>query len=149
MGSLGFAFVLGAATAFMVGGLAMAAGSRSGQVTTRGRRKVRGERAFVLAVQLQIAEESTARLLIADWRQAADYCLVNEPFLFHYEFAQSDKDPLRYLVYERYRCKSDYLGAHKQSSAFAEFRPKLKLLQDSGAVTVSGDSWDGLGVGFV
>jgi len=36
---------------------------------------------------------------------------------------------LRYLIYERYRSKDDYLGAHKQSQAFAAFRPKMKALQ--------------------
>jgi DNA gyrase inhibitor GyrI len=32
--------------------------------------------------------------LIGEWRKAADYCLTNEPFLFHYEVARSDKDPV-------------------------------------------------------
>jgi hypothetical protein len=36
---------------------------------------------------------------------------------------------LRYLIYERYRSKADYLGPHKQSSAFNYFRPILKSMQ--------------------
>ena len=36
---------------------------------------------------------------------------------------------LRYLIYERYRSKADYLGRHKQSSAFNYFRPILKSMQ--------------------
>jgi quinol monooxygenase YgiN len=38
---------------------------------------------------------------------------------------------LRYLIYERYRSKDDYLGAHKQSQAFVDFRPKMKAMQVS------------------
>ena len=53
-----------------------------------------------------------------EWAKAADYCLANEDFLFAYELAQSDQDPLRYLITERYRSKADYLGAHRSSSAF-------------------------------
>ena len=83
-----------------------------------------------------------------EWSKAAAYCLANEKFLYAYEMAQSDQDPLRYLVTERYRSKADYLGAHRSSSAFKEFRPKMKELQNSGDVIVTGSSYNELGVGF-
>ena len=121
--------------------------SRS-DVTSAGRQKVRGASAFVLSVGLQFRDESEAKTLVEAWRQAADYCLTNEPFLFAYEIAQSDKDPLRFVIIERYRSRADYVGPHRQSPAFKAFRPKMRALQDSGAVTVTGDSFMELGVGF-
>ena len=65
-----------------------------------------------------------------------------------YEVAQSDKDPLRYVILERYRSKDDYLGAHRRSPAFREFRPQMRALQESGRVTVTGSSYQELGIGF-
>lgn len=117
--------------------------------TTRGRVKSRGEKAFVLAVELRFRDAAAAEAIVKEWALAAEYCLVHEPFLFHYEIARSDKDPLRYMVYERYRSKADYIGPHKLSPAFAAFRPKLKEMQESARVEVVGESWDELGVGFV
>ena len=32
--------------------------------------------------------------MVSAWKEAADYCMANEPFLFHYEIARSDKDPV-------------------------------------------------------
>ena len=43
------------------------------------------------------------------------------------------------MIYERYRSKADYLGAHRSSPAFLQFRPKMKALQDAGDVLISGD----------
>ena len=62
--------------------------------TTQGRTKVRGEKAFVLAVELRFRDAASAQSLVNDWQKAADYCLEHEPFLFHYEVARSDKDPV-------------------------------------------------------
>jgi quinol monooxygenase YgiN len=121
----------------------------AGGATTLGRRKVRGERAWTLAVDLKFQDAAAAATLVRAWREAADYCLEHEPFLYHYEVSKSDKDPLRYLVYERYRSKADYLGAHRQSVAFNAFRPIMKAMQDEGRVVVTGESWDELGEGFV
>ena len=72
----------------------------------------------------------------------------NEPFLYAYEIAQSDQEPLKYLITERYRSKADYLGAHRSSSAFKTFRPRMKALQNRGDVIVTGSSYQELGVGF-
>ena len=116
--------------------------------TTSGHTKMRGEKAFVLVVTLQFRDESDAMTLQAAWAAAADYCIAHEPFLYMYEMAQSDKDPLRYTIIERYRSKADYTGAHRHSPAFREFRPKMKALQDSGGVTVSGESYAETGIGF-
>ena len=139
------AFVLGLLTALTATHLTP---KLTGSFTALGRRKATGEKAFVLNVVLQFRDRVTAESLVRDWRLAADYCLANEDFLFAYEMAQSDQDPLRYAVMERYRSKADYLGAHRSSPAFKEFRPKMKALQSSGDVVVTGSSWNELGVGF-
>ena len=117
-------------------------------LTTTGRPKARGEKAFVLSVGLKFREASDAALLLDAWRAAADYCVSNEPFLYAYEVAQSDKDSLSYVIIERYRSKADYLGSHRQSPAFHAFRPKMRELQESGAVVVSGESYYEMGLGF-
>lgn len=62
-----------------------------------------GEKAFVLSVGLQFRSTESAETLIKEWSHAADYCIANEPFLYHYEVSQSDQDPLKYLIFERYR----------------------------------------------
>ena len=117
-------------------------------LTTLGRPKATGEKAFMLSVGLKFTDNSSAETLLKAWGKAARYCIENEPFLFAYEVAQSDKDPLSYVILERYASKSDYLGAHRRSPAFKEFRPQMKALQDSGAVVVTGSSYDELGIGF-
>ena len=109
---------------------------------------MRGEKAFVLAVTLQFRDEATVQALLPAWAAAADWCIEHEPFLFMYEMAHSDQDPLRYTVIERYRSKADYIGAHRHSPAFKAFRPKMKALQDSGAVVVTGGSYLETGLGF-
>ena len=124
-----------------------AAGATAYQ-TTNGRSKVRGEKAFVLAVTLQFRDEASATPLLKAWAAAADYCVEHEPFLYAYEMARSDQDPMRYTIIERYRSKDDYTGAHRHSPAFKAFRPQMKALQDSGAVVVSGGSYIETGLGF-
>ena len=71
--------------------------------TISGHSKMRGEKAFVLAVTLQFRDELDAKTLLPAWAAAADYCIEHEPFLFMYEMARSDQDPLRYTIIERYR----------------------------------------------
>jgi hypothetical protein len=117
-------------------------------VTTSGHPKARGDKAFVLSVTLDFTDESSAHELLGAWRAAADWCYVNEPFLYAYEIAQSDKDPLHYVIIERYRSKADYVGAHRSSPAFRTFRPRMRALQDKGRVKVGGSSFIELGVGF-
>lgn len=117
--------------------------------TSVGRTKARNEKAFVLAVELTFSKEEDAKNVISAWSKLADWCYENEPFLYHFEVGQSDKDPLKYLVYERYQSKDDYLTAHKSSTAFLEFRPLLKELQDNGLVSIAGNSYNELGTGFV
>ena len=117
-------------------------------LTTTGHPKAQGELAFMLHVGLKFRDAQAAETLLAAWGEAAAWCVKNEPFLYAYEIAQSDKDPLSYVILERYRSRDDYLGAHRRSPAFKAFRPKMRALQDSGGVTVTGGSFNELGLGF-
>ena len=129
---------------FTLGAVHLSAGPQ----TSTGHSKAVGEKAFMLNVGLRFSDEASAKSLLAAWSVAASYCLKNEPFLYAYEAAQSDKDNLSYIILERYRSKEDYLGAHRKSIAFKEFRPKMRALQDAGKVIVSGSSYYELGIGF-
>ena len=117
-------------------------------LSSTGRPKAKGENAFVLSVGLRFGSRAAARSLLREWGRAANWCFEHEPFLYHYEMAQSDKDPLVYQIYERYASKADYLGAHRSSPAFKAFRPRMKALQDAGEVNVSGSSFVEIGLGF-
>lgn len=112
--------------AFLLGVLAMTAVTQLTMTpkTTLGRRKATQERAFVLNVGLSFRSQGVADGFIKEWGRAADYCMANEDFVFAYELAQSDQDPLRYIITERYRSKADYLGAHRSSSAFKVTSPR-------------------------
>lgn len=116
--------------------------------TTLGRDKAQGEKAFVLSVGLNFQDSDTADELLKAWATAAAWCLEHEPFLFAYEVAQSDTDPLKYVIIERYRSKEDYTGPHRRSPAFKAFRPQMRALQDSGRVSVTGQSYREMGIGF-
>lgn len=119
-----------------------------GPHTTLGRAKAKSEKAFLLSVGLKFSDRESADGLLDAWAAAAAWCLEHEPFLFAYEVAQSDQDPLTYTIIERYRSKADYLGPHRSSPAFKLFRPKMRALQDRGKVVVSGSSYHELGTGF-
>eukprot|EP01062_Namystynia_karyoxenos_P067994 TRINITY_DN62169_c0_g1_i1.p1 TRINITY_DN62169_c0_g1~~TRINITY_DN62169_c0_g1_i1.p1 ORF type:complete len:196 (+),score=68.45 TRINITY_DN62169_c0_g1_i1:88-588(+) len=122
--------------------------AHSAPLTTLGRPKARGEKGWVLSVGLRFADDGSLREAAEAWKRIARYCYEHEPYLWHYEMLRSDKDPLQIVVYERYASKADYLSQHKQSAAFAEFRPVLKRLQDAGKVTVTGGAFEELGYGF-
>jgi len=125
IGDAGLYFALGVVATVAVMQLMPRAASSAGQTppqTTLGREKRRGERAFVLAVELRFSNEKDAKVpacvraaarapialssgihsralgkqeLVSAWSEAANYCMANEPFLFHYEVSRSDKDPVR------------------------------------------------------
>ena len=64
---------------------------RGNHVTTLGRPKAKGEKAFMLSVGLKFQDSATAVSFLRAWGKAADYCIAHEPFLFAYEVAQSDQ----------------------------------------------------------
>jgi hypothetical protein len=68
-------------------------------MTTTGRAKSRGDKAFVLSVGLRFEDNASVETLLHAWEKAADFCLAHEPFLFAYEVAQSDKGVLPFSLH--------------------------------------------------
>ena len=95
---------------------------------------------WALIVQLRFKDISVRDELLKSWVVLARYVRDHEPFVVLYQAIQSDKDPLLVIIDERYTSKEMYTGAHRSSAAFAEFRPKMKKLQDDGQLEVSGES---------
>jgi quinol monooxygenase YgiN len=59
-----------------------------------------------------------------------------------YQLMKSDKTPLFYNIIERYADKErDYLGTHRNTPQFQEFRATLKEMQEEGKVILSGESY--------
>ena len=56
--------------------------------TTAWRAKVRGEKAFVLSVQLKFTDEHAAEEFLTAWSKLADYCYSQERFLYQYEISR-------------------------------------------------------------
>ena len=95
---------------------------------------------WALIVQLRFRDIAVRDEFLSFWTVLARYVRDNEPFVTLYQAIQSDKDPLLVIVDERYSSKEMYTGAHRSSTAFAEFRPKMKKLQDEGRLEVTGES---------
>lgn len=112
-----------------------------------GHAKMREEKAWVLHVQLRFSSSSHVQPFLDAWGELADYCMANEPRLIHYEVMRIDKDPLVFAIHERYTDKQAYFD-HKTSTAFKTFKEKMKKLQDSGQLVVTGDGFQELGIGF-
>ncbi|CAB9503457.1 expressed unknown protein [Seminavis robusta] len=107
-------------------------------------------KAFSLLVTLQFQDDSAKKEFLEIARPMMDYVYKNEPTTLGYELLFSDKDPLQVLFLERYVDKDEaYLKIHKSSAAFLTFRPKLQALQQAGRVTMSGNSYEDSGFGFM
>ena len=102
--------------------------------------------AFSLTIQLRFADVATKNEFLNFWAPLARYVRDYEPFALLFEAIQSDKDPLLVIVDERYISKEVYFEKHRISTAFHEFRPQMKKLQDEGRLTVAGESGFGIGL---
>jgi quinol monooxygenase YgiN len=105
----------------------------------------------VLAVSVKLAREDLVPHFIELFRPVATHVREREPHTLSYELMWSDKDPLRALVFERYRNKQeDFLVTHRSSEPFLRFRKQLQEMQDDGRVVeLSGESYVESNVGFV
>ena len=135
-----------------LGGAALGTTISEGAMATAEQRTGDGEKpgAFVLSVQLRFVD-ATAR---AEAREAfapyASWIRDNEPGTLGYVWADSDKEDGAHLalIHERYTDKAAYVGAHRSSERFLEWRAYLSGLQTAGKVSVSGESYYE-GPGFV
>jgi quinol monooxygenase YgiN len=112
-------------------------------------RRKNTEPAFVLHVELVFSSAAKADELVKAWARCADWCRTNEAGLLHYEISQSNSDPLKYGIFERYASLNAYAKTHKSTEAYRTFRPTMQAMQDSGELKVSGSSYFELGHGFV
>eukprot|EP00545_Synedropsis_sp_CCMP1620_P013054 CAMPEP_0119014674 /NCGR_PEP_ID=MMETSP1176-20130426/10186_1 /TAXON_ID=265551 /ORGANISM="Synedropsis recta cf, Strain CCMP1620" /LENGTH=166 /DNA_ID=CAMNT_0006967893 /DNA_START=25 /DNA_END=525 /DNA_ORIENTATION=+ len=104
---------------------------------------------FSLLVTLLFSDSQYKNQFLQDFAPLATYVRDNEPTTIAYETLQSDSDPLKILILERYRDKEKaYLQIHKSSRQFLDFRPKLMRLQESGHVTIDGNSYVDTMIGF-
>ena len=108
------------------------------------------KKSFSLLVALQFQDVSTKTEFLQAIEPLVNYVRDHEPTTIGYEVLMSDKNDLKALILERYMDKEDaYLKIHKSSAEFLSFRPKLQALVDAGRVTISGESYEDAGVGFV
>ena len=127
--------------AFMLAAGAIAAASLITIWTSNLRKLMQSPKSgWALIIQLRFKDTSVRDDFLKFWAVLARYVRDYEPFCDLFEAVQSDKDPLLIIVDERYSSKEDYTGAHRSSTAFAEFRPQMKKLQDEGLLDVSGES---------
>lgn len=77
----------------------------------------------------------------------AEYVKKNERNTLSYEMCESDKDPNRIFLIERYRTKHDYLEIHRKSEQFLEFRGLFELMKDK--YTMEGHSYIESKIGYV
>ena len=97
---------------------------------------------------MSFKDESTKSSFIDLYRVEAEHVREQEMNTLSYEFAISDKDPLRGILIERFISKEDYFS-HKQSSVFMAFRKQLQKLQDEDLVTIDGGSYIESNIGFI
>jgi quinol monooxygenase YgiN len=104
---------------------------------------------FSLFVTLMFSEVQYKDQFLKDFATIAAYVRDHEPTTLAYETLQSDSNPLKVLILERYQDKENaYLKIHKSSQDFLDFRPKLKELKDAGHVTIDGHSYVDTMTGF-
>ncbi|VEU44626.1 unnamed protein product [Pseudo-nitzschia multistriata] len=105
--------------------------------------------AFTLLVTARFDNLGHKQEFLEIIRPVAEYIRTGEPQTLAYEVLQSDKDNLEVVVLERYTDKENaYLTIHKSSPQFLAFRAKLKVMQEKGYVSISGQSFLDSGVGF-
>jgi quinol monooxygenase YgiN len=105
-------------------------------------------RAFVLAVRLRFRSVGERDAWLAVWRPLAEAVRRDEPRTLAFELSISDRDPTSVLVHERYASRADYVGTHRATSAFAEFKRRSAALPFFEHIAVEGESYVESGFGF-
>ena len=92
------------------------------------------KKAFVLLVALTFKTAEDKQTFSQMFAKLAIYVANKEPATLSYELADSDKDPLRVVIIERYVNKDAYLTIHKGSEQFIEFRKQMSKID----ITIDG-----------
>jgi quinol monooxygenase YgiN len=102
---------------------------------------------FILEIRIIFKYEKDLDKFVKLWAPTADYCFKNEPNLLAYHISKSDKDPKQLLVFERFRSRGDYVGAHRSSGSFFAF--KAALAKAGLQYTMDGHSYNETEYGFM
>ncbi|GMI51130.1 hypothetical protein TeGR_g6392 [Tetraparma gracilis] len=102
---------------------------------------------FTLMVNLTFKDGEAEQVFLDSMLPYAAWVKANEPNTLTYQLMKSDKPVaekgIYYGIIERYADKErDFLGAHRNSAQFKEFRAVLKELQDEDRCEVVGDSYN-------
>lgn len=119
--------------------------------TGEGRRRVQHHNVFCLCVTVIFPSEEKREEFKKLFAPLAQYVREKEMDTLSYILMQSDKDPLRIQILERYKSKEPaYLTTHRSSPQFLEFRAKMaKLVESKDITSVDGHSYLESAAGFV
>jgi quinol monooxygenase YgiN len=134
------AFGLGAAASYLLRPPATIESSQS--------RRNKVERAFFLGVTITFPNKDDLEIFKRHFQSLATYVEKYEKGTLSYELLESDKDPLRIQILERYQDRDYYLNVHKTSGPFLKFRDELQHLVTKGAV-ITGESYLETDIGFI
>lgn len=100
-------------------------------------------KAFCLNVIVEFASQNDKTAFLELFRSLAEYVTGYERNTVSYKLSESDKNPLRVHILERYADKENaFLKEHRNSKAFTEFRAEMAKMQDAKRITlVDGHSY--------
>ena len=111
-------------------------------------RRNKVDKAFFLGVTVTFPSHEDLAEFKRLFRPLAEHVEKFELGTLSYKLLESDKEPLRIQVLERYQDKDYYLNVHKTSAPFLKFREELQHLVTKGAV-IAGESYLETDVGFI
>ena len=103
---------------------------------------------FFLGVMIKFPSVDDKEKFKRIFAPVAEHVTTSEPTTTSYELSESDQDPQRVFILERYKDKDAYLKIHKSSAPFLKFKDEFQVLRDAGA-EVDGHSYLESGIGFV
>ena len=107
-----------------------------------GVRSVQHTNVFVLCVSITFHERKSLEAFLLLFAPYAHFVKAHEMATLSYILMQSDKDPLRIQILERYKRKEDYLTTHRSSPEFLAFRAKMQAMVESKDISsVDGHSY--------
>ena len=96
---------------------------------------------FVLRVQLNFRSQEAKETFLIHFESLLDTVKHSEPNTLSFQLMESEKSPLRLLLFERFTDKEiAYQQVHRSSTAFVKLKSYLHELGQMG-VTVEGESY--------